>query len=259
MALSPSMDKLGPMARTAHDCRTLLCVLSGPDTGDASSALPPPLHLGRGLKKPGEIRVGVLHEDWEKHSEPEVERAFNEAITALRKLGMKLRDAALPDGHAWATRAAGVIISCEGAACFADLLRSGRFRELADDEQQIGLLAGLAMPAADYLRAMQARGVYGEMMARLFQDFEVLVAPAMPRVAPPVEENFGGYFRGGNALSGVANVCGLPGVCVPIGRGAHGLPVGLQFAAAAGNEAAVLKAAKHFQRATDWHRQRPQS
>ncbi len=89
---------------------------------------------------------------------------------------MKLRDAALPGGHQWAARAAGVIISCEGAACFTDLLRSGRFRELADAEQQIGLLAGLAIPAADYLRAMQARGVYGELMARLFQDFDVLVA-----------------------------------------------------------------------------------
>ncbi len=59
MALSPSMDKLGPMARSARDCRTLLRVLSGPDVNDASSALLPPLRLGRGLNKQGEIRVRV--------------------------------------------------------------------------------------------------------------------------------------------------------------------------------------------------------
>lgn len=260
MALSWTMDKLGPMARSASDCRTLLKILSGPDAGEGSTAGLPPLRLGRGPAKPGQLRVGVLPEDYAKNSEPEIEKAFVDAIAILKKRGMRVGDAKLPrnnDEELPFAQAASLIIACEGAASFADLLRSGGFRKLVDEEQQAGLLAGLVFPAADYLRALQLRTVYGRSMARVFEDFDVLIAPTFLRVAPPVDINFNTYFKGGGSISAAANLCGLPGVSVPMGFGQGGLPVGLQINAAAGNERAVLDVAEHFQRATDWHRRRP--
>lgn len=260
MALSWTMDKLGPLARTADDCRTILQAIAGPDPGDPSSAGLPPLRLPRARRKAGKLRVGVVPEDYARHSEPEVERAFNQAIEQLRKLGMAVGDARLPstsEGVLPFGRAAGLIIACEGAASFADLLRSGEFRKLVDTDQQAGLLAGLAFPAADYLRAMQLRVPFGQAMNRLFEPFDVLIAPTFLQVAPPVDMNFNTYFKGGGEISGAANLCGLPGISVPMGFATPRLPVGLQINAAPGNERAVLDVAAHFQRATGWHRQRP--
>jgi hypothetical protein len=66
-----------------------------------------------------------------------------------------------------------------------------------------------------------------------------------------------GQCKGGGEISGAANLCGLPGISVPMGFGKDDLPIGLQINAAPGDERAVLDVAEHFQRATDWHRQRP--
>ena len=255
MALSWSMDKVGPMSRSARDCRILLKVLSGPDSGDPSTARLPRLQLGRGLCKPGELRVGVLPEDFARNSQPEVERAFHGAVDVLKKLGMRIGDAKLPDLPSG--QAASLIITVEGAASFAGMLRSGAFRALIDEEQRAGLLAGLVLPGADYLRAMQIRTACGRAMNALFEEFDVLVAPTFLQVAPPVDINFNTYFKGGGAIGGIANLCGLPGISVPMGFGAGALPIGLQINAVAGDERAVLDVAEHFQRATDWHRKLP--
>ena len=255
MALSWTMDKIGPMSHSARDCRTLLKALSGPDPGDPSTALLPRLQLGRAPRRPGDLRVGVLPEDYARNSEPDVERAFRDAVSVLKKLGMRVGDTRLPDLPS--SQAANLIITVEGAASFADLLRSGAYRALIDKEQQAGLLAGLVLPGTDYLRALQLRTTCGRAMNTLFADFDVLVAPTFLQVAPPVDINFNTYFKGGGGISGIANLCGLPGISVPIGFGAGNLPIGLQINAAAGDERAVLDVAEHFQRATDWHRKRP--
>src|SRR5262249_24883875 len=167
MALSYSMDKIGPMARTADDCARIFAVIAGHDVRDGGT-LPldkaaytdsPSLELSA---KP--LRVGWLANAW-KSVEPRTAKTFAAAERTVRKLFPGTRNAALPEGPFEA--AAGVVIAVEGSAAFRELLRSGRVAGLADPLGQLNGYVGEQLPGADYLRALQVRELLQQKMAEL--------------------------------------------------------------------------------------------
>lgn len=262
MPLSWTMDKIGPMARSAEDCGLILEAIAGRDgrdtTTSALSAFKFPFKRGK-TPPVGGMRLGVVRPDYGKgpHVQPDTNKAFEAALEVLGTLGASITDATLPDVPAEA--AAGTIITVEGAAAFEPLIRDkAKLALLADDAQQGGLLAGLAVPGVDYVRAQRIRTVAQRAAFDLFHDYDALVAPGLLQVANPVTTSLDEYFTGSDrGLGGFGNLVGLPALCVPMGFGPGHLPLGLQFVGAANDEATLLALGMAFQRETDWHRRRP--
>ncbi len=257
MPLSWTMDKLGPMCRSAIDCGQVLAMMAGPDPQDPSSA-PGLFVLASGMRsvRQRNWRVGVIREDFAKNGEPEVGAAFGEALKVLEAAGAHLSDAKLPDFPYGAV--ADMIISAEGASVFRTLIESGKIYELNDPLQPAGLYAGLKIPAADYLKAMRIRAQMQVELNKLFEEFDLLVAPSEMKTSPPLDADLEKYFSGGGGqIEAAGNLAGWPCISVPIGFGKNHLPVGLQIVGKAFDEVSVIALAAAYQNKTEWHRQQP--
>jgi aspartyl-tRNA(Asn)/glutamyl-tRNA(Gln) amidotransferase subunit A len=255
MALSYSMDKIGPMCRNAADCDLVLRVISGHDAQDLGS-LPEPAasYPGAGeLKNP--LRMGWLTNQW-KDLAPDVKQAADAARQSLEKSkGVVMTNVALPEGP-WET-AAGVIISVEGAAAFRSLIQSGKVTDLSDPLGKIGGYMNEEISASDFITAQRIRGILQKKMDQLFEQVDVLAAPSLPVTATRLDANLDLALTFADPIGGIGNFCGLPAISVPCGFGEHGLPVGLQFIGRALDDAKVVQAGRHFQNQTDWHTRRP--
>lgn len=255
MALSYSMDKIGPMCRTAADCDLVLRVISGHDPQDLGS-LPDPAagYPGAGeLKHP--LRIGWLTNQW-KDVAPDVKQAADAARHSLEKSqGAVITEVALPEGP-WEI-AAGVIISVEGAAAFRSLIQSGKVADLNDPLGKIGGYINEEISASDFITAQRIRGILQKKMDELFTHVDVLAAASLPVTASKLDANLDLALTFPDPIGGIGNFCGLPAISVPCGFGEHGLPIGLQFIGRALDDAKVVQAAQLFQSHTEWHTRRP--
>ena len=255
MALCFSMDKIGPMARTAEDCGQILQAIAGYTPLDPSSENPKwKLRLGRSNKK---LRIGLLPTDYKKNMATEAEKLFAAAIALLRKQGHTISEVTLPDLPY--DQAASTIVDVEGASAFENLIRSPQIELLADKAQVTGFLAGLATPGVDYLRAMKIRTLAARATEEVWKNFDVLTAPTLLQGAPAIDKNLNETFghMGGNG--GPGNLLGWPSMSVPMGLTAAGLPIGLEFIAAPYHEQVILDIAATYQQKTDWHHTKPKS
>jgi aspartyl-tRNA(Asn)/glutamyl-tRNA(Gln) amidotransferase subunit A len=262
MPLSWTMDKLGPMARTAEDCGILLQLMAGKDDQDpgtlGKSFYYTPQY-GRALK---DIKVGFNPVDFEGWADPECRKPLQDALATFRSLGTQMIETQLPDmpfGPVTTT-----IITSEGASVFEPWIRDGRIDQLADPWQIAGLRAGLEITAADYLKAMRIRRLMQQEIRKVMTEVDVLLAPARYSIAPKVTQRLDQPTskietppaRGMRSLIPAGNLAGLPGLSVPCGF-AEGLPVGLQFVGRPLTENLLLTLGVAFQKATDWHTRRP--
>src|SRR5262249_21159393 len=141
MALSWTLDKLGPMCRSAVDCALVLQAIAGGDTNDPGSAGKRFYYLPQFAKTVDEIRVRYAPVDFKEWAEPAARRALQQAITVLRGLGLHLQEMSLPDLPYGPVL--GAILGSEASEIFEPLIRSGKVDELADQRQIAGLKAGL--------------------------------------------------------------------------------------------------------------------
>jgi aspartyl-tRNA(Asn)/glutamyl-tRNA(Gln) amidotransferase subunit A len=257
MALSYSMDKIGPLARTAEDCARVFAAIAGHDFRDRSTL---PIDKGAFTYSPSmelkarPLRIGWLTNAWKK-LEPDVAKPVEAAQKVLRKYSASMKNAALPEGPF--EDAGNVIIAVEGAAAFRPLIRSGKVSELADPLGQIAGYVNEQYSGADYLQALRVREILQKKMADLFDLFDVLVAAAQPVAATPLEMNLETDLAFPDPLGAIGNLCGLPALSVPCGFTEKNLPVGLQFVGRAGDDFAVIRVARTYQQHTDWHRKNP--
>jgi aspartyl-tRNA(Asn)/glutamyl-tRNA(Gln) amidotransferase subunit A len=257
MALAPSMDKIGPMARSAEDCARIFAVLAGHDPKDRST-LPvdkaaftysPSMEL-----KARELRVGWVTNAW-KSMEPGVAKAADAAEKTLRKFFPSVRHTSLPQGPF--DDAANITMAIEGAASFRSLIRSGQVSELADPLSQINGYVNEQYSATDYVLAQRVREIVQRKMTDIFDTFDVLATASLPVAATAIDANIETGLGFPDPLGGIGNLCGLPAMSVPCGFTEKHLPVGLQFVARAGDDFAVILAARTFQAHTDWHHKHP--
>jgi aspartyl-tRNA(Asn)/glutamyl-tRNA(Gln) amidotransferase subunit A len=259
MALSWTLDKLGPMCRSADDCGLVLAALAGRDPLDPSTVARPFRYPEDPKKRPRDqrFRIGVI-KDATEGAQPAVRRNFENAVEVLRKIGNVVEGVVFPDlayGPVVST-----VISAEAASAFRELLDSGRARELRALRDRWGGYAGSVILAADYLDAMRTRRRIRTELDALYARYDALVAPSRSTVAYPIGEDFQrAYpgFGGGLAIIPAGNLAGQPAISVPSGFGPNNLPTGIQFTGRAWSEARLLTLAHAYQQATDWHRRRP--
>lgn len=263
MALSWTLDKLGPMCRSALDTGLVLSAIAGRDpldpTSRASDALPRYSKEGRLLNPRRErrlLRVGVLKDSYEK-AQPEVNKNFLASVEVLKRFAAVEMDVKLPDFPYGPS--VGTIVDAEGASAFRDLIESGRVAELASPEGRVGGFAASLVTAVDYLHAMRLRAPMRRAWAEMFKKVDVLVAPSRATVSYPVDKTFDKAYPGIGASSpiGASNLVGVPAVSVPNGFGQNGLPTGIQFVGPAWGERELLELSIAYQSATDWHTRRP--
>lgn len=257
MALSYSLDKIGPMARSAEDCTRIFAAIAGHDPLDRST-----LPVDRAaftyspaadLKRHG-LRVGWLANVWKEY-EPGVAKAIQAAHKILPRHFASVKDAALPEGP-W-EEVAGVILQAEVASSFGELIRSGRVKELHDPQGRVGGYANLTVSGGDYTTAQRVREILQKKMDAVFETYDVLATATLPAPAFPLTMSLDKGFSSPDPLGAIGNLCGLPALSVPCGFTEKNLPVGLQFVGRAGDDAAVLQAGQTFQHATEWHRKHP--
>jgi aspartyl-tRNA(Asn)/glutamyl-tRNA(Gln) amidotransferase subunit A len=257
MALAPSMDKVGPMARSAEDCARIFAAIAGHDPKDRGTV---PIDKGAFTYSPSvelhsrPLKLGWLTNAW-KSLDAGVAKPVEAAHRAIKKYVSSMKDATLPEGP-WED-AGGIVIAVEGAASFRSLIRSGKVSELADPLGQIAGYVNEQYSATDYLQALKIREILQKKMDGLFESFDVLVTASQPVAATPLELNLETGLVFPDPLGGIGNLCGLPALSVPCGFTEKNLPVGLQFVARAGDDIAVIQAARAFQQHTDWHKRHP--
>lgn len=253
MALSWTMDKLGPMARSAEDCEAVLGAIAGHDPRDdwsADESISKPL-LAAEAKR---LKVGAIRLDFSKAGDPEVEATFSKAVASLKAAGVPVEDAKLPELPFEAV--AILMIRSEAASAFEPLFRDGRVKELADPGATISFAAAKSITAADYVKALRIRTLCQKAMADFFSKWDVILAPAEMMVAPTAEKSLED-LKWSDVVGGMSTLCGLPAVSVPCGFTQAGLPVGLTVVGGAFEEAKVLAVGKFYQSLTDFHRKRP--
>lgn len=262
MALSWTLDKIGPMCRTAEDCGHVLQVIAGGDSNDPGSAGKSFYFAPQYARPLQDLRVGFAEVDFAEWAAPEARKDFAEALNAVRSLGVKLKPASL--GTYPYSLITGTIINAEAASIFEPLIRSGKVDQLADQRQIAGLKAALELKSTDYLKAMRIRRLVQQEMAKIFAEVDLLISPSRFGPASGINEPLdrGGKPapesrpRGLRDLGAFGNLCGLPALSLPCGF-ANGLPIALSVVGRPFAENAVLALGIAFQKATSWHTRRP--
>jgi aspartyl-tRNA(Asn)/glutamyl-tRNA(Gln) amidotransferase subunit A len=257
MALAPSMDKIGPMARSAEDCAHIFAAIAGHDFRDRNTL---PIDKAAFTYSPATqlkahpLRIGWLTNAW-TNIDSEVAKVVAAAEKVIRKYSPTTHDAQLPTGP-WED-AGGIVVAVEAAASYRDLLRSGKVSELADPLGQIAGYVGEQIPAADYLQALKIREILQKKIDTLFDTYDVLVAAGQPTPATPIAASLEDGPDYPDPLGAIGNLCGLPALAVPCGFTSKHLPVALQFVARAGDDSSAIQAARDFQHHTTWHTHHP--
>jgi Asp-tRNA(Asn)/Glu-tRNA(Gln) amidotransferase A subunit family amidase len=237
MALSWSMDKIGPICRTANDCALVFNAIYGPDGIDPTLYDAPFNYDARlNLKK---LRIGYLKADFERES-PERKTNAVAALNQLRDSGINLIPLDLPD---YPVDNISFLLSTEGAAAFEDLTRTGCDEELksqADWSWPNTFRKRRFTPAVEYIQAQRIRHLLIQETARIFEKVDLVVAPP---------------FAGKGLLT--SNLTGNPCVVVPDGFSKNGTPTSICFIGRLFGEADLLAVAKQYQDSTEWHRKHP--
>ena len=266
MAIANSMDKLGPMARSAEDCAIVLSVLAGHDPLDhdsMSSNVPPFLFQETEPGQGPPLRIGRLTNVYET-VDPGADKAVDEACRVFENAGASVESCAFPDGPF--EEAAELTILMEAASAFEHLIHSGRCKDLNDPLGRINGYASEQFTAADYLHIQRVRVKLQRLADSMFDRYSVLISPAEPDVAQPLlakdpdDPTEGGkrkFSLDRRAPDGVSSLCGLPAISVPCGFSKAGLPFGMQIMGRATSEATVLRSARVYQAHTEWHRRHP--
>lgn len=252
MALSWTMDKIGPMALTADDCGIALEAISGSDPKDGSSS-PKSYKYTRSRSK-SRFKLAVIR-DVAKEAQEDVRENFNRALRDLSSVS-EIHEIDLPDLPYEAMSR--TIISAEGASALEELIDSGQAKELTNPSSRIGLYSRMFIPAVDYLKALRIRRLAVKALEECMEPFDALIAPSRSTTATPVDQDFRTATSfGSDIMGGVGNGLGLPAISVPNGFDQDGLPTGIQFMGKAFQENSVLKIANVYQSLTEWHKFHP--
>ncbi len=282
VAFASSLDQIGPLTKNVRDCAMLMKVISGYDPSDSTSVpkdVPDyTLLFQDGLKG---LIVGIPKEyQSTKGLNPEVSAAIKSAVRTIKALGADCIEVSLPHVE-YAVAAYYVIASSEASSNLArydgvkygfrdksegnlmKMYRSTRSKGFGTEVQRRIIIGTYCLSAgyydAYYKKASQVRTLIMEDFHRAFKTCHVILSPVAPTPAFKIGEKYDDpltmYLSDIFTLS--SNLAGIPGMSIPCGFSSEGLPIGLQIMGNHFNEEVMFKVAYNFEKATDFHTQKP--
>jgi Asp-tRNA(Asn)/Glu-tRNA(Gln) amidotransferase A subunit family amidase len=236
MALSWTMDKIGPICRSVEDCALVFQSIFGPDGKDLT-LIDLPFNWDPELPLE-DIRIGYVKSAFDRDYQNK--KHDQVALDVLRASGAELIEFELPD---FPVRAISFLLTTEAAAAFDELTRSGRDDLLVRQTRGAwpnAFRQARFVPAVEYIQANRARSLLMQQMAEKMKELDVYVVPT----------------RGGSNLT-LTNLTGHPSVVVPNGFDEKGSPTSITFVGGLFLEGKLLRVAKAFQDATEFHLQHP--
>ena len=289
VAFASSLDQAGPMARSAEDCALLLSAFCGPDLDRDSTSLDKPAEdFGRSLNDSLEgLRIGVPKEFFGEGVAPGVRAAIDAALAQYEKLGAKRVEVTLPrtelsipvyyilaaaeassnlsrfDGVKFGHRAKDFIDPASRKSALTQMYERTRAEGFGDEVKRRIMIGTYVLSHgyydAYYLQAQKLRRMIADDFQACFRKCDVIAGPVAPTVAWPLgaqsDDPVANYLA--DIFTLPASLAGLPGMSIPAGFGAGGMPVGLQLVGNYFAEGTLLHAAHAFQGATDWHTRTP--
>ncbi|MGZ8266923.1 MAG: Asp-tRNA(Asn)/Glu-tRNA(Gln) amidotransferase subunit GatA [Burkholderiales bacterium] len=281
IAFASSLDQAGPMAKSAEDLALMLNAMAGFDARDSTSLERPAEDYGRDLAAGlSGLRIGIPAEFFAEGVAPDVARAVDEAIAEYKKMGCEVVELTLPNMRL-SVPVYYVLAPAEASSNLAryDGVRYGyrtpSYRDLEDmyertraegfgAEVKRRILIGTYVLShgyydAYYIRAQKLRRLIAQDFASAFEKCDIIMGPTTPTTAFRLGEKASDPLQ--MYLSDIytiaVNLAGLPGLSIPCGFDAKGLPVGLQIIGNYFREAQLLNVAHQYQLATDWHLRAP--
>lgn len=238
MTLSWSLDKPGPICRSAEDAAIVFNYIHGTNGLDASAVNMPFNYTGKVDWK--KLKIGYAKNYFDRDTSANTQQVLD----VFRKLGANLQPVNFPDSGVYYFNMVGIILGSEAGAAFDDFTRSN-----LDDMMTRKTRADWPnsfrgyrfIPAVEYVNANRHRYLLMQNIHRVFQQYDVIICPT--------------YV--GSQLA-VTNLTGHPAVCVPNGFNRFNLPTSITFLGKLYGEANLLAAAKAFQDATSWDEMHPE-
>ncbi|MFK7936477.1 MAG: amidase family protein [Saprospiraceae bacterium] len=235
MALSWSMDKIGPITRSAEDAAMVFAAIEGVDPKDSHTIAAgyTGYNAQRDIRK---IKLGYVKADFEKDYAFKSQDSL--VLIELEKMGVELVPIKLPD-----LPDIGFVLSAEAAAAFDELTRSGADDKMVRQERYAWpntFREARLIPAVEYIQANRLRTILVNDMHELMQTVDAFVAPSWAS----------------NSLR-ITNLTGHPAICVPNGFDAEGMPTSITFTGRLFDEATILELAQAFQKRTEWDDKHP--
>jgi aspartyl-tRNA(Asn)/glutamyl-tRNA(Gln) amidotransferase subunit A len=278
IAYASSLDQIGPIARDIDGCAMLLEVISGPDERDSTCVIEKPFEFGdlSGSNVEG-LKIGLPKNYFEKGIDTEVRDSVLAAAKELEKAGavieefeMPFMDYMVPAYYIIACAEASSNLSrydglkygyrSEGAKTISEVYSMSRSEGFGLEVKRRIMLGSFVLSSgyydAYYKKALQVRALIKDAYAGLFKRFDMVLSPAAPTTAYRLGENVDDPIKMymGDIYTVSVNLAGLPAVALPCGFDAQGLPIGMQLIGDAFSEGKLVKAARAYQRRTDYHR-----
>ncbi len=282
VAFASSLDQIGPFGRSVEDAAILLQEIAGHDPKDSTSLkveIPeyPSLlkpELGTKAKK---FRVGVIKETLGEGVAPEIEQAVMQAIEQFKALGAEIQEISCPQFR-YGVAAYYIIAPSEASANLArydgvkygfraqspanlmEMYTKTRAEGFGPEVKRRIMIGTYTLSAgyydAYYLKAQKVRTLIKQDFEKAFANVDVLISPTSPTTAfkagEKADDPLGMYLL--DLMTIPVNLAGLPGLSLPCGFDAQGLPIGLQIIGSVLREDLVLQAAYAYEQATDWQR-----
>ncbi len=238
MVLCWSLDKVGPLCRTAEDAAIIFDAIKGADGNDPSS-LERPFNY-QPQKKPGQLRIAYAKNYFDNLSKDRLEW---QVLETYRKLGADLKAVEFPDSAIYTADIMNIVLGAEASAAFEELTLSNRDDLIERQDKNFWpniFRSARFIPAAEYINANRHRSVLAEALNKFMKQYDVVIVPSYA----------------GNQLA-MTNLTGHPAICFPIGFSKAGRPQSITLVGNLYDEASIISAAKAYQDATDHHLKRP--
>jgi aspartyl-tRNA(Asn)/glutamyl-tRNA(Gln) amidotransferase subunit A len=285
VAFASSLDQIGPFGRTVADVALLLNVIAGHDRRDSTSASGPAPDYLKDLDKPVEgLRIGIAREFVQAAGmDPQVTAATDAAVEQYRRLGARVVDVSLPHTE-YGIAAYYVIAPCEASSNLArydgvhfghrtkepvkdivELFSRSRAEGFGDEVKRRIIIGTFALSAGYaeqfYVNALKVRRLIKQDFDAAFRQCDVILSPTSPtpafRIGEKADDPLAMYLS--DVFTVTCNIAALPGISLSCGftEGEKPLPIGLQLLGPAFGEEKLLRVARMYEAATDWHTRRP--
>ena len=282
VAYASSLDQIGPFATDVHGAALLLEAISGHDARDSTSVKQSVPAFSQSYDQPlSGLKIGVPVEHFAEGLDPEIERSVRAALDLYRSLGAELKEIHLPHSK-YAIATYYLVATSEASSNLArydgvhyghrtekpvgglvemyEASRGEAFGEEVKRRIMLGVFS-LSTGYADkfYTKALQVRRLIRSDFDAAFENVDVIAGPVTPTAAFKIGEKTSDplamYLSDIYTIS--ANLAGIPGVSIPCGLTSTNLPIGLQLLAPPFEEERLFRAARMFERETEWHNKAP--